>query len=240
MVQLTYYPPAAQQDDQQPAAQVNDALRWGYTFTDLDRLTRMALSRHHYGRGITSAADRYHAAWGGIAIALYEATEHSDRADLIHAGWEAITAMNNAETKAHGWVHEKGETRHRPAVAIYWHTPGEGWEEALVERIAIHQVLEYLTPAPRDAVNAVAAAWGDYAAAERMLGVTRATLTERLRVARNTALQLLMEGETPPKTFVRSRDPIKHGTPHGARAHSKRREKPCEECRLAVQQGEAA
>lgn len=232
MVQLTYYPA---QRSERPGE-----LKWGYRPQALDRLTRVALATHYYGRGVTSAADRYHAAWSGIAVALYEATARPTENDLVHAGLTAITDLTNAETKAHGWVHEGGTTRYRPSVAVYWHAPGDGWEDALVERLALRPAMERLTRAQREAVLAVYAL-GSYAAAEKHLRITRAALTYRLHAARVTILGLWMEGETPiPPRYVHDRAPIEHGTPHGARAHRKRREKPCEECRLADRQGVAA
>lgn len=209
-------------------------VKHGYTLTDLDQLTRMALSRNVVGRAYMSAADRYHIAWSGIATHLYETDTPPDRADLIHAGWTAINKAREEELQAHGWRVDKGELHQRPAFAIYWHEPGTGFEEALIERIGLRQAVAELTPACRDAVYAVYAL-GSYQAAQDALGITRAALTDRLMRARMTILRAWMPDETPiPPRYVHDRKPIRCGTPHGARLHRKRREKPCEACRPAI------
>lgn len=209
-------------------------IKHGYTLDTLDQLTRMALSRHVVGRAYMSAADRYHLAWSGIAIHLYETDEAPDRADLIHAGWAAINRARDEELQAHGWRVDNGELHQRPSFVVYWDAPGDGFEETLIERLGLRQALDVLTPACRDAVNAVYAL-GSYQAAQDALGVSRAALTDRLMRARMTILRTWMPGETPiPPRYVHNRKPIKCGTPHGARLHRKRREKPCEACRAAA------
>ncbi|WP_326642996.1 hypothetical protein OG884_18455 [Streptosporangium sp. NBC_01755] len=213
---------------------MSDHLRHGYTWDDVDQCTRIALSWHMVGAGFVQMADRYHLAWSGIVAALYEAAEQPERADLIHAGWRALTDARDQELRAHGWAIDTGELRIRPRFAAYWDPPpGGGFEEAIVERLGLYQAFHTLTPGMRDAVLAVAAT-GSYAAAEQYLGITRAALTVRLSAARMAILRAWMEGETPARPrLVRDRKPIRCGTPHGYRAHSKRREKACEACRAA-------
>lgn len=215
-------------------AKANVEIRHGCTLETLDQLTRMALSRNVVGRAYMDAADRYHLAWSGIALYLYEATDPPDRADLIHAGWAAISQARDQELQAHGWRVEDGELHQRPAFVVYWDAPGQGFEETVIERLGLRQALTELTPACRDAVNAVYAL-GSYQAAQEALGITRAALTDRLMRARMTILRAWMPGETPiPPRYVHDRKPINCGTPHGARAHRKRRETPCEACRAAA------
>lgn len=214
-------------------------LRHGYTVTDLDHLTRTALATTH-DRWILSAADRYHLAWSGIAVALYTATTRPTREELVAAGWRALAEARDQEVQAHGWHLASGEVRLRPAFAAFWHTRGsDGFEDVVVERLAIRQVVDALTRKQRDTVAAVATL-GSYDAAQEALGITRARLTDRLMRTRRRVLELWMPGETPiPPRYVHDRKPIRHGTPHGARAHRKRREKPCEACRAAAAGGAA-
>ena len=209
-------------------------VRHGYTLATLDDLTRVALSQTIDGRGLMSAADRYHVVWSGIAVALYEADQRPTREDLVRAGWRALAEARDQEMQAHGYRLDHGEVHIRHAFGAYWRTPGEPAEERLIEHLAVQQTLSVLSPRQRAAVTAVAAL-GGYAAAQTALGITRSTLTDHLMNARLRVLEAWMPGETPiPPRYVHDRKPIKHGTPHGARAHRKRRERPCEECRAAV------
>ena len=209
-------------------------LRFGYTLATLDDLTRVALSQTVDGRGLMSAADRYHVVWSGIALALYEADERPSREDLVRAGWKALADSRGQEMQTHGYRVDDGEVRVRGSFEAYWRTPGEPAEDRIVERLAVEQTVKALTRRQRDTVAAVAAL-GGYDAAQEALGVSRSTLTDHLMNARRRVLELWMPGETPvPPRYVHDRKPIKHGTAHGARAHRKRRERPCEECRAAV------
>lgn len=209
-------------------------LRYGYTLTALDDLTRIALSQTVDGRGLMSAADRYHIVWSGIALALYEAADRPSREDLVRAGWRALAEARTQEMQAHGYRLDSGQVRIRHSFDSYWRTPGEPAEERLIERLAIRQSLGVLSPRQRAAVVAVAA-FGDYDEAQTALSITRGTLTEHLMNARRRVLETWMPGETPiPPRYVHNRKPIEHGTPHGARAHRKRRERPCEACRAAA------
>lgn len=209
-------------------------LRFGYTLAQLDDLTRIALSQTSDGRGLMSAADRYHVVWSGIALALYEAAQHPTREELVRAGWKALAAARTQEMQAHGYRLDAGEVHVRSSFAAYWQTPGEPAEERLIERIAVRQTLAALSPRQRASVTAVAAL-GGYDAAQDALGITRSTLTEHLMNSRRRVLELWMPGETPvPPRYVHDRKPVRCGTPHGARAHRKRRERPCEACRAAT------
>lgn len=209
-------------------------VRYGFTLPALDDLTRIALSQTVDGRGLMSAADRYHVVWSGIALALYEAEERPSREDLVRAGWRALAAARDQEMQAHGYRLDGGEVRIRSSFDAYWRTPGEPAEERLVERLAVQQTLKVLSRRQHDAVTAVAAL-GGYDAAQTALGISRGTLTEHLMNARRRVLEAWMPGETPiPPRYVHDRKPIRCGTPHGARAHRKRRERPCEACRAAM------
>lgn len=209
-------------------------LRYGYTLAVLDDLTRVALSQTVDGRGLMSAADRYHIVWSGIAVALYEAAERPPREDLVRAGWRALAEARTQEMQAHGYRLRDGEVRIRGSFEAFWRTPGEPAEDRLIERLALRQTLTALTGTQRAAAAAVACL-GSYDAAQDALGITRASLTYRLMAARVRMLELWMPGETPiPPRYVHNRKPIRHGTPHGARAHRKRRERPCEACRAAA------
>lgn len=209
-------------------------IRFGYSLLDLDTLTRVALSQTVDGRGLLSAADRYHTVWSGIALALYEAEQWPSREELVHAGWRALADARGQEMQAHGFRLDDGRVRVRHAFGAYWRTPGEPAEETLVERLAVRQVVQVLTRGQWAAVSAVASL-GSYQAAQEALGITRASLTYRLMAARVAVLRAWMPGETPvPPRYVHDRKPVRCGTPHGARAHRKRRERPCEACRAAA------
>jgi hypothetical protein len=176
-------------------------VRHGYTLTRLDRLARVA-ARIPAGT-CWSATDRYQAAWNAIVDLLCTGTPPPRPSHLIQAGREGILRYANTERHHHGVVARAawaGDAT-TPAFVRYW------WEQrgrtddhapAIIDRLALARIWPALRDTDRAALLALAA-HGTAQAAADALGLQRHTYYLRLRKARQAALTLWHEGQTPPR-----------------------------------------
>jgi hypothetical protein len=168
-------------------------LRWGYNLADVDRLTRLSLYRWNTHLDWRT---RYELAWSAIAEALYAAAERPVPEALMHAAQDAIGSHVDADCRAHGWDREF----HRPAprFAVYWDGQRHDRDphEGLIERLALWQIWEELTPASRRAILALAAT-GTQQAAAASLGVSLSGFKHALERGRRQFFALWLEHETP-------------------------------------------
>jgi hypothetical protein len=142
--------------------------------------------------------DRYDAAWSAAAEALTVATQPPAREEVLRAARGGIAALTQAGHQFYGLSQASGYTRTHAAFEGYWHQPPlTGWEDAVVDRIALRQVWQAISPAHR-AVLAALAGCGDQEGAARTLGTSYATYRSRLRTARAAFRELWHEGETAP------------------------------------------
>ncbi|GAA3078072.1 hypothetical protein [Streptosporangium carneum] len=209
-MQLTYYVAPWDADDaEQPPEEVQarDGLRWGYVAADLDRFTRMALSRQ-IGLLAFAPAERYEIVWSAVALALYEADRQPAPADLITAGWQAITVAIQTEARHHGrdLIRHKGTTRR--SYVMYWDAAAprhiSSPENGIVERLAVDQIWPMLTAGQQEALAALAV-HGSVAAAAQALGKSTAAVHVIARAGRLRFKQWWHEGETPSLPWGRDR-----------------------------------
>lgn len=169
-------------------------LRHGYTLDDLDRIARTAVALNVKW---WSAGDRWQQAdiaRSGAVEHLYAAETAPAEKDLVYAARIALSDEVNGYKQMHGISHKGGTA---PQFAKYWHHVGdEPWEDRLVERIALSQILSRLTEAQREAVTAFAGA-GNYAAAAEALGIELRALRSRLHNARTAFAAHWYAPETP-------------------------------------------
>lgn len=203
-MQLTYYEDgeAPESVAWEPQAADIHTLRHGYNLADLDRLTRMALSRG-WARNVDWRF-RYHIAWEGIAEALYAATEPPEPADLVRAGWESIS--DHVKTERRHWGLKQGGTP-RPSFAMYWDSVAQHTgspENGVVERLALWQIWAALGDVDREALLALAV-HDEYDKAAAALGLKKYTYYRRVRVARLHFLDLWHEGEAPSRLWGNDR-----------------------------------
>lgn len=214
-------------------------LRFGYTLTDLDKLTTAAVIADRSMAMPTS--ERRDIAWSAIAEALYATDEPPTRHDLVRAGWQAIYKYVRDSYRHHGYRDREAASGNgsAPMFAMYWLdrqvTPSH--ERAIVERHALGPILASLTDTQRAAVFAVAATGGDKALAAERLDMDEKAFAYQLRQARQRCMALWLEGETPARTKLRRLDrrqhrgpEPEHGTSPAARRHRERRETPCDLC----------
>ena len=163
-----------------------DHVAHGYTMRDLGRAARAACAAD---RTLSSdVVTRYDVAWSAIAEHLCAAQVRPSWDELVRAGWQAIYREVREVGRLYGVDRQErsGQVGSAPRFAAYW-TGGrmrtESAAEALVERMAVWQVLGTLGQAQREAVVALAVE-DDYQAAADMLGIRYGTLTARLRTGR--------------------------------------------------------
>lgn len=239
--QLTYWAPDAGENPE-PVLEPRAGALWGYSIKRLDDLACYAVKGHLHWWGAGDRGDQKQAAWEGITEYLLTATECPSENDLIWAGTRAIAAEVQAEKRHRGVPHDASVTAEK--FGVYWQLftqPFPSPEEGVTDRLAVRQILATLTRRQMEAVEALAA-YGDYAAAARAMGVPYKTFHRHLSVARERFRSLWFEGETPPARQWRQdrradmtwlSDEEICGSDSGYNRHLSRREQACDECRDA-------
>lgn len=182
-------------------------LRHGYTLADLHGLARLAV--HTAGTMASNWHDRYDTAWSAVAEHLYAAEHWPPRHDLVRAGQLAIYRTVTDDRHHHGYYKHKtvgaaAGSCSSPAFRTYWAdwitNVAQPADRALIERVALAQILPALTPTQREAIAALAA-HDDYRAAADALGMTYATFKSHIARGRNRFLALWHEGERPSRPW---------------------------------------
>lgn len=170
-------------------------LAHGYTMAEVEGLARVAV-RRAWGGGSLDASDRQETAWYAIVEVLYTSTERPSIRDLIAAGTNAVKELRNEQFHHHGININTAEAT--PRFGAYWSAVAGpvDWTDALVERMALPQVLAVLSPGQYEALAALAA-HGSTAVAARAIGANRGTFSAQVRLARKKIEALWYEGETP-------------------------------------------
>lgn len=179
-------------------------LRYGYTLDDLQRLSKtVVVANLQWWPG----GDRHQqadTAWCGIVEHLYTTDEEPTENELLAAGTRALVEDTKGYRKLHGiregGIHagEAGFIGDGPRFAAYWYSPpAEPWEDRVIERIALAQVLATANPLHLQAIGALAAT-DNYAAAAEALGLKGSTLTVRLSEGRKAFRRRWYAPETPP------------------------------------------
>ena len=175
----------------------------------LNRVAAAAEAEHRSRFG--SRSGRYAAAWSAAAEALYTPGPQPSEHDLYLAARGGVMRQVAEDRQAYGRSRASGYTETTGAFAAYWHQPPlTGWEDAVVDRIALRQVLAAVSPAHRRVLLALAV-HGDQESAARALGTTYATYRSRLRAARRAFRVLWHEGETVPPLWGCDRRSYRRG-----------------------------
>lgn len=191
--------PTSQPASVPEVAEVEDAapgeLRYGFTLADLDRIARAAVAINLKWWSGSDRWQQVETAWSGIAEHLYAAEDPPTEGDLLTAARNAINDEVQGDRQALGLSHNGKPS---PRFHAYWNqVPDEPWEDRLVDRIALKQILPLLTGKQQSAVLALAA-MGDYRAAAEALGIGYGTLNNRLSVARKAFDEHWYAPEAPP------------------------------------------
>jgi DNA-directed RNA polymerase specialized sigma24 family protein len=178
-----------------------DAIRYGWTLHALDALARAVVSNNVTWWPAGDRDDLYAAAWHGIVEHLYTAETEPHRNELMEAGRQALGRDVKDTMRQHGARRDSSNTGQK--YAMYWEWAGRAVpspETGIVERVALDQILDTLTPRQRQALAALAAT-GDYAECARLLAIEAQTFRSLLGRARGAFRALWHEGETPSRPW---------------------------------------
>lgn len=200
-------PPAAvpaesvtDEDQQIPSAERGPLdLRYGYTLDDLNRIARtVVVANAQWWRG----ADRHQQAdiaFSAVAEHLYLTDEAPTERELHAAGTSALVEDAKAYRHHHG-LRDGGHglAGEAPRFAAYWHVPdAESWEDRVLDRIALGQILPTLDASLLESVTTLAAL-DDYSLAADALGLKYVTLVARVNRARKVFRRHWYAPETAP------------------------------------------
>lgn len=175
-------------------------LKHGFTMSDLDAATRMALSRT-YGRTLLSRQELYQAAWDGVVDEFLASDAPPDMQHLVAAGSRRVSSVYGAHRRTHGLTDTNDVG---PRFAAYWSFDDEPWIDRFHDRIAIAQVWSELDSETRSVITAMALLESRQAAADS-LGISYFAFNDRLRKCRQAALQTWFDGETPQQRLLSER-----------------------------------
>lgn len=182
-----------------PSQSDEGGIRFGYSLRDLDRLARTVVTVNAQWWPAGDRRDQADTAWSGIVEHLYSAEGKPTENDLLAAGTRALVDDTKGYRRHHG-LRDGGYAGDAPRFAAYWYEPpAQPWEERIVERLAVEQILPTVRPRHVEALLSLAA-HGDYAAAATGLGLRYSTLTMRLAQARKAFRAHWYAPDTAPAT----------------------------------------
>jgi hypothetical protein len=169
----------------------------------LDRVAVKAAGTH-WNRSL-SHDDRVDAAWSAAAEALTKDAAAPEE-DLLRAARNGITALADSTRRFYGLSRPSGWTQVTPQFGAYWWQPPlSGWENAVVDRIALGQVWAAISPADRRILRALADSDGDYRAAATSIGMGYGAYRAKLARSRAAFRRLWHDGEEPSRHQGRNR-----------------------------------
>jgi hypothetical protein len=184
-------------------------LRFGFTYQHVQAIAGRMVRDGFAARGLPWE-ERFGVAFGAVAECLYAADGPVSSADLARAAANALSRLERAELREHGYGYNPADRRHRDRMAgpwsarsalRYWQRPALATpEEKAVDRAALWQVLDALAPSHARVLLTLAET-GDRDRAAAALGMTRHAFGNRLGEARAAFLRLWHEHEAPSRLW---------------------------------------
>lgn len=218
----------------------------GYSMADINRIARMAVSKHRFSQSL-NWDDRMASAWHGIVVELCERQDPPTFTELLHAGINEIAHDQDRRDQFLGRPDADGQSS--PNFTRYWgERPStlrplskrrlsfdDGFSERLCENLSLVNVLTVLTPDQYEAIVTLAVFDNDGPRAAENLGLTRKAFQHRLYTGRAAIKKAWFDDETPPKrqagvTCKSGHLRSKHGL-----YREKYRQWTCLECKRAAQ-----
>lgn len=173
----------------------SEPLRHGYRLCDIHRYALMAAASRYAPRTLPHD-ERVDIAWHAIVECLYEAVDCPPPGHLCHIGAVAVSRATGVENH-HAGRNQRTREVGANFVKFWTNLTDNGHEDAVVDRLALQQVLPLVCGEQREALLSLATC-GTRAAAAVSLGLTQSGLDSRLRRARMVIYAAWFEGQTPP------------------------------------------
>lgn len=169
-----------------------DIERWDGTLAHINKIARRAVRGARFNS--SSGFDQHDTAASAIAMKLAEAPD-TPAQELIHAGYSAIAREHQITLSQHGVRTYDEATGGR--FAAYWLGTPHHFDSYNFSKAALHQVFNALERKQRQDLLG-AANHGSVAAYAKTLGLNPSTVSTRIKQAREAALRLWFDWETPP------------------------------------------
>lgn len=177
------------------------AVRHGYSVADLSRIAGVCV-RAAARRGVRDLDEKRSAAMCALVGELHRHDCDPGSSVLLRAAETAISRTLDREWA--NWGYNAATREPQKGFHPYWHhVAGTPMDEAVAERVAVHQILAALTDRQRQVVHALAET-GDRRATAQLLGIDPTTVSAVLGNARRAFMALWLEGETPPAKDYRA------------------------------------
>src|SRR5262245_49372727 len=124
---------------------------------DLNRMAVLACKRV-WPRSSAAVYSRYDFAFSAIALAMCEATDPPTHGELVRAGVAALYAEGHQVQHLRGYGRRPGDSEASASRFISYWAPGDRhrFEEDLIDKLAVRQILDTLTERQQAAVIALA------------------------------------------------------------------------------------
>lgn len=169
-----------------------DAEHWDGTLAHINKMARRAVRGVRFST--SSGFDQHDTASSAIAMKLAEAPD-TPVSELIQAGYSAIAREHQITLSQHGVRTYDYATGER--FAAYWLGTPHHFDSYNFSKAALHQVFDALDQKQQQDLLG-AASHSSVAAYAKSLGLNASTVSTRIKQAREAALKLWFDWETPP------------------------------------------
>lgn len=168
--------------------------RWDGTLTHINKLARRAVRGARFTT--SSGFDQHDTASSAISMRIAEAPDTSV-SELVQVGYSAIAREHQMTLSQHGVRVYDDASGSGERFAAYWLGTPHHFDSYNLTKAALHQVFNALEEKKRQDLLG-AANFGSVSAYAASLGLNPSTVSTRIKRAREAALRLWFDWETPP------------------------------------------